>query len=53
MDCFVALPPRNDGEEGLLRRVEGFAEHRIIGVALGAAAIERRLVRRVERRAAS
>src|ERR1700722_20790736 len=43
--------PRN--EDGLLRGVQRFAEHRIIGVALGAAAIERRLVRRVERRAAS
>jgi hypothetical protein len=36
MDCFV----------------ERFPQRRIIGVALGAAAVEGRLVRRVERRAA-
>jgi hypothetical protein len=36
----------------LLRRVQRFAERRIIGVALRVAAVEGRLVRHIERRAA-
>src|SRR5713226_5943167 len=42
----------NSNYSFLLRRVQRFAERRIVGVALGAAAVERRLVRRVQRRAA-
>src|SRR5437879_11053192 len=48
-------PSRNDSLESvrfLLRRVQRLVECRIVGVALGAAAVESRLVRHVERRAA-
>src|SRR6202158_4482172 len=39
-------------DSALLRRAQRFAQDAIVGVALGTAAVERRLVRRVERRAA-
>src|ERR1700738_249429 len=38
-----------EDERSLLRGVQRLAQHRIIRIALGAAAIERRLVRRIER----
>jgi hypothetical protein len=53
MDCFVAplLAMTVKERNNLLRRVGGF-QRRIIRVSLGTAAIERRLVGCVERRAA-
>src|ERR1700687_4345842 len=39
-------------DSGVLRRVQRFAQRRIIGVALGAAAVEGCLVRHIERRTA-
>src|SRR5450631_1318716 len=39
---------RNDAWVSLLRRLHGFAQRRIIRIALGAAAVECRLVRRIQ-----